>query len=365
MISQKGFTLIELLTAIAAAAILSLLIATSYQAVMVGGLRGEAEITGQQSARIALNLLTDDARSTGFVFAGAVGLNRCNRVLAYRNGAAVSISPVLETDQTASGFVPETTIPFGYAGQGAIPTNALTLSFNNSFGDQNLLGSASASIAQVNGGQGVSLSVNDASTFTMGHADILALPTLGVCALMQITQISGNTLVHDPSLSAINPPNGLGTYTALLPRAITSQDVSIGLIEDAGGTSAMDGLNTVTYSIRLFNGTPTLYRTVVNGYGVVSEDSGIISNAVYIRTLFAPLVNGVLGGFKDWASVVAANQQASVGAIQFAVVVQKKNVGNRAAPVSIPVLDTAYPAAGGYEYSVYSRTIFLKNIAWD
>jgi type IV pilus assembly protein PilW len=371
---NHGFTLIELLVAMGIAALISLMVAETYNAVMIGGMRADASVSEQGSARNSLALMTSDIGAAGFMLTGPAGMNRCSTLLTY-NGSASSANqllqlyPAMATPENGSP-IPGTQTAMTYASAAQTPSDALTLAYNNAFGDSALIGSAGVAVSHVTSGtvNSASLFVNSTSGFSPNDIDVLVLPTLKACIRLQITGIGGaNNLVHNSGKSNLNPSGGFSTFNSLLSRAITVPDLQQALVQDMGGATSTDGQNQVTYSIRQFNGAPTLFRTVVNGSGKVTEDTGIASNVVYLRALFAPLdASGNLGAFVDWPHIVAANEQGQVGAVKFALLLQWKNVGNRKdVPVSIPVLDVNYPTDPKFEYQVFSRTVYLHNVAWS
>jgi len=372
---QRGFTLIELLVAMTIGAIVSMMIASTFQAVLVGGMRADAVVDSQDSARNALTLMSNDIEAAGFMVSGASGVNQCKVILTYnQNNAAAKaavVYPVMATDQTATATVPDSTIPFGYTSPATKVTQAITLTYNNAFGNSSNIGGNFSTVAKATLGNlnSASLFLKDTSGFLANEVDLLVLPTLGVCIQLQITNIGGaaNNVMHNSGLSAMNPPNGFSDFNALLPRPVTVNDLLMAKVQGMSGANAADGTQRVTYSIRNLNGTPTLFRTVLTPMGTVLTDTAIANNVVYIRSLFAPLKSdGSLNAYVPWSTIVTNKQESSVAAVQLAIVVQRKNVGNRGGmPATIPVLDTTYPATQGFEYTVYGQTIYLNNVAWN
>lgn len=372
---ETGFTLIELLVAVAITAILSLLLASAYSSLMVGGMRANTTVDVQNNARLALSLIASDVSSGGFLMCGPSGLGGYE-VLIYNSGVTANngvtaLYPAIATVQTAAGTVPGTNTAFGYTSSAPVATDALTLVYNNTYGNQDLLGGNGVRIINVVNGttNSADLKVASSQGLNAGDIDMLVLPTLNACIRLQITNLNGtnNTnVIHNSGQSNINPPSGFSTFDPLLPNPITVADLQQSTLHDMGAPNRSDGLLQVTYSIRLFNGTPTLYRTVVNSLGQITEDAGIADNVVYLRALFAPLVNGTLGAYTDWPTITGNGQQNQVGAVQFAVLLRKQNIGNRNdVPATITVLDVNYPTNTQFEYQLYTRTIFLRNVAWS
>lgn len=371
---QRGFTLIELLVAMAIGAIVSMIIAATFQAVLVGGMRADTVVDSQDSARNALTLMSNDIEASGFMISGASGVNQCKTILTYNKNDTVSpasvLYPVMATDQTVTGTVPDSTIAFGYTSPATKATEAITLTYNNAFGGSSSIGGNFSTVAESTNGtdNAASLFLTDASGFSDGEIDLLVLPTLGVCIRLQITNIGGaNNIVHNSGKSDLNPPKGFSSFNSYLPRPINQNDLWRAKVQGMSGTNAEDGMQRVTYSIRNVNGVPTLYRTVINATGTVLTDTAIANNVVYLRALFAPIQpDGSLSAYVPWSTIVANKQESNVAAVQLALVVQRKNVGNRGGlPTSIPVLDTTYPAATGFEYTVYGQMIYLNNVAWN
>lgn len=372
--SEAGFTLIEMMVALLIGVIITLIIGTTYQAVSTGGMRADTTISMQNDARNALNLMEGDLSSAGFMLAGPAGLGRCSSILTYNGNAPTSskvrqIVPVLDTPQGAGKAIPGTTQSLDYAPVPANPIDAITIGYNNTFGNQAVVGQSAVGLTKVTNGtlNNASLFVSNASGFTSGDLDLLVLPTLNACIRLQITQIGGaDNLIHNSGQSPANPPNGLSAFDALLSRPLTANDLLLGLVQKIGDATSLDGQIEVTYSVRNFNSKPTLFRTVVNASGVVMQDNGIASNVAYVRALFAPIKpDGSLDAFVDWPTIVANSQQKQVGAVEFALLMQRNNVGNRHdVPASIPVLDVSYPTNPKFEYQVFSRMVYLRNVAW-
>lgn len=373
--NQRGFTLIELLVAMAIAAIVSLMVAETYQAITVGGMRADTSVAMQNDARNALTLMTSDTKAAGFMLSGPAGMGRCSTLLTYNGSLSSSnqltqLIPVLDTPQITGSFIPGTTMALTYTGSGQTPTDAITLSYNNAFGNDALIGTGGVSLTHVTAGtlNNASLFVASSAGFAANDVDVLVLPTMNACIRLQITNIGGsNNLIHNSGLSNMNPSGGFSTFNPLLPRPITQSDLQQAVVQDMGAASSVNGQVEVTYSIRDYNGSPTLFRTVVNGAGTVMQDSGIASNVAYVRALYAPInLDGSIGTFVDWAHIVAANETKKVGAVEFALLIQRQNVGNRHdVPPTIPVLDVNYPTDPKFEYQVFSRMVYLHNVAWS
>lgn len=371
---QRGFTLIEMLIALLIGVIIMLIVGTTYQAVTIGGLRADTSVSLQNGTRNTFDLMTSDAAAAGFMLYGLAGISRCGTLLTYNASlpAAVQsrqIYPVVDTPQGAQRYIPGTDIPLDYTSAAATPTDALTFAYNNAFGNSGALGTNGVQVTQVTPGTDTSASlfVSSSAGFQAKDIGLLVLPTLNSCIRMQITSIGGaDNLIHNSGESPLNPSKGFSYFNNRLPRAITQSDLAQALVQNMGGSASVDGQIEVTYSIRNFNGMPTLFRTVVNGSGQVMQDSGIAANVVYIRAQFAPLnADGSIGTFVPWNDIPAA-QRSKIGAIEFAVLMQSNNVGQRQdVPASIRVLDVNYPTDPKFEYEVFSRIVYLRNVAWS
>lgn len=371
---QRGFTLIELLVAMAIGAIVSMIIASTFQAVLIGGMRADTVVDSQDSARNALTLISNDIEASGFMISGASGVNQCSKILTYNQNDTTSpasaLYPVMATDQTSTATVPDSQIAFGYTSPATKVTEALTLTYNNAFGNSSSVGGNFSTVAKATSGslKSASLFLKDSSGFSANEVDLLVLPTLGVCIRLQITNLGGtNNIVHNSGLSPLNPPNGFSDFNNLLVRPLTINDLLLAKVQGMSGTNAEDGTQRVTYSIRNVNGVPTLYRTVINAIGTVLTDTAIADNVVYLRALFAPIQpDGSLSAYVPWSTIVANKQQSQVSSVKVAMVIRRKNVGSRNnVPANIPVLDTVYPSTKGFEYEVYGQTIYLNNVAWN
>ncbi len=371
---ESGFTLIELLVSMAIAAIISLFMLSTYQVVTVGGLNDDAFVGMQDSARNALTLMTNDIDAAGYLLDGTSGIGRCTNIITYNSNNTVPLSPlyaVNDTSQTSGAIINGTNISIDYPVSSSTPSDAVTLVYNNANGSNASIGNGdSVGVSTTTQGtiNNASLVLSNTNGFQANDIDIVVLPTLNACIRMQITNIGGaNNIIHNSGLSNLNPSGGFSAFDSLLPRAITTTDLSQAVVQDMGNAASGNGLVQVTYSIRNVNNIPVLYRTVVDENDTLLQDSGIANNVVYLRALYAPLSsNGTIGSFVSWNTIVANKQQNVVGAIEFALLLQRKNVGNQpTSPASIQVLDISYPTSTGYSYQVFSKIMYLNNVAWS
>lgn len=377
MKKQHGFTLIEILIALGITAIISLIIASTFSTVFVTGLRSNATVDLQTDSRNAIGLMDTDISAAGFLLGGVSG-ETCHRILTYNSAAApnqyADISPVSDITQTDAGTVPGTNIAFGYAGASGAVTDAISVSFDNTSGGQSSADTPQMTIEKSTHGtlNSASLFVNSSQNAKAGDIDLVVMPTRGVCIRMQITDVGGaNNLVHNSGQSPLNAPGGLSGITdSSTPPLVPSlgvNDLVGAYIQDIGPVNGMSGQVQVTYSIRPYITSPTglaLYRTVVNSLGQV-VDGPIAQNAVLLRTLYAALdpVTGKAGALVPWSTIVANNEQDRVGLVQMGLLMAKKNYGNRHdTPATIQVLDQNYTTVPGFEYQLFTRTIYLPNM---
>lgn len=353
--SQSAFTLIELLIAIAIGAIVSLIITSTFQSVLIGGMRADEVVENQFSARNTLTLMSNDIESAGFLFSGTGGANSCHSIITYQGGNFLTIFPVVASEQA----------PPAYVSSASEPTMSITLTYNNAHGNDANFGQTNF-VTYVNNLSNTDLVLSNPNEFAVNQVDLLTIPGIDVCIRLQITNIGTNNIVHGGA-STLNPPGGITAFDPYLPRSINVNELRHGKIQAISGDNDNDGLQRVTYSIRELDGTPTLFRTVVNSKGVVLADAAIAQNVVYIRAKFAPLKDdGSIDDFVTWDDIVADNNQARISAVQLAIVVQSKDVGNRRRGAGdLNVLDAVYPTTDGFEYSVYEKTIYLNNAFWN
>lgn len=381
---QRGFTLIEILVALGVAAMLGLFIFASYTALSVGGLRASGESQVQNTTRVSTALLADDLARAGFMMNGPSGQNRCARLLVYNGnttpGVMTTTWPVSEVQQTTGGIVPGTAAStFGYANPGGAQTDAVSIVYAAGFGIGNAAIPGGVNVTKANSGtlNNASLFVANTSPFQIGDVDIVVLPSRNICIRFQITNIGGgNNIVHNSGASAanINPPNGFNGVSSMANPAVTpaisTADLKQAFVQDFGQIHGAVGPLLVTYSIRpdpQNASIPDLWRTVVNSIGQVVSDAPIAQDVVLLHALFAPIQSGQIGAFVPWSTIVASNQQGQVGAVQFAMLMSKPNIGNRTGnPASISVLDETFtPPNNQNQYAVYTQTVYLRNVAWN
>jgi prepilin-type N-terminal cleavage/methylation domain-containing protein len=376
---QRGFTLVELLVALGVSAMLGLFIFAAYSAISVGGLRASDESGMQNTSRVAVTLLADDLARAGFMMNGPSGQNRCARLLVYNGNTAPNVVtnqwPVSAVQQTTAGVVPGTQTAYGYANPGGAQTDAISIFYASGFGIGNAAAPGAVRVVKANNGtlNNAALFVADTSSFHEGDVDIVVLPSRNICIRFQVTgpaNIGGggaDHIVHNSGESSanINPPNG---FTSMDP-SITTTDLQQAFVQNFGQINGAVGPLLVTYSIRPDRQNPAipdLYRTVVNSIGVVVSDAPVAQNVVLLRARFAPIQNGQIGSFDSWDNI-PDNQRSQVGAVQFALLMQKPNTGNRTNnPASIQVLGANFtPPNNQYQYTVYTQTVYLRNIAWN
>lgn len=380
---ERGFTLIELLVALGVAAMLGLFIFASYSAISVGGLRASDESQLQNTSRVGVTLLADDLARAGFMMNGPSGQNRCSRLLVYNGNTAPNVVasqwPVAAVQQTTAGVVPGTpSTTYGYASPGGAQTDAVSIFYASGFGVGNAAAPGGVRIVKANNGtlNNAALFVADSSSFQKDDVDIVVLPSRNICIRFQVTGTGGNganNIVHD-SNSPINPPGGFDGVSSLanppLSPALSTADLQQAYVQNFGQINGATGPLLVTYSIRPDPNdpaTPDLWRTVVNSVGTVVTDNPIAQNVVLLHALFAPIQNGQIGAFVPWATIQGNNQQGQVGAVQFALLMRKPNTGNRTNnPAQIQVMDETFtPPDNRFQYSLYTQTVYLRNIAWN
>jgi prepilin-type N-terminal cleavage/methylation domain-containing protein len=386
---ERGFTLIELLVALGVSAMLGLFIFASYSAISVGGLRASDESQLQNTSRVGVTLLADDLARAGFMMNGPSGQNRCSRLLVYNGNTAPNVVasqwPVAAVQQTTAGIVPGTTsTTYGYASPGGAQTDAVSIFYASGFGVGNTAVPGGVRVIKANNGtlNNAALFVSDTSSFHVGDVDIVVLPSRNICIRFQVTgpaNIGGggaNNIVHNSGASAanINPPNGFNGVSSyanpVLNPALSTADLQQAYVQNFGQITGATGPLLVTYSIRpdpQNSAVPDLYRTVVNSVGTVVSDVPIAQNVALLHALFAPIQNGQIGSFVPWSTIKSNNQQGQVAAVQFALLMQKPNTGNRTNnPSSIQVLDETFtPPNNQDQYTLYTQTVYLRNVAWN
>lgn len=376
----RGFTLIELLVALAITAIFSLLVMTTYSVMLNSGNRSNATAELQTNARTALGLINTDILSAGFGLHGMAG-NRCSRLLTYSsapgNAGVRDVYPAFGAPQTAAGFVPFTGTAFGYpAANAGFNTDALTVAYSNQFNVGNPLGNTIVNVIGVDNGalDNAAVKVSDSTFIHQGDVDILYLPTRNLCIRMQVTSTDSNNVVDHSAQSPMNAPQGFNGISSKanppLSPALNVNDFTGATLQSLGSPKTNPPVE-VTWSIRTnpVSQNPALYRTVVDAVGNVLFDGPIADNVVMMKVLFEPLKAGSTDldtgtGFVPWATIVKNGQQSQVGAVQIGLVLRKRNFGNRPVPASVSVLGSAYPTDSHYEYSTFTRTIYLTNVAW-
>lgn len=382
---NQGFTLIEMMVAVAIATVIGLIVTTTYQAALVGGMRADAVAEQNDQARIALALMTRDISSAGFLMGqNATNGGVCSSILTYNsadaaNNGMTDLFAIQAVDENGQNPLPNTNItPAAFPSQN-LSAEALTVTFNDGSGIDAGIGASTTGVTKVTNGtlQSASLFVTDSSQLANDDLSLIAIPGIKSCIRFQITDIQtnngggqgsvGSLVIHNSGQSPLNPSKGFEYFNQFLNPQITTSLLTRAYLIKAGVPGTADGMKSVSYSLRNVAGVPTLFRTVSSFDGTVLQDYAVANGVALMRFVFAPRgANGALGAFVPWSTIVANNQQTDVGAVTVALLMQRKNYGNRGGtPASIAVLGTGYPTQPGLEYQLVTKTVYLTNRGLD
>lgn len=285
---QRGFTVVELMVAMVIGLLLSSAIYGLFSQSAAQHRTSSATGDMWQQARLAMVILERDIAMAGF----GMNINGCQSILAYDSRLSGSTKTYTAYPIQA---IAQTT---GYT------NNAMTLTIR--YGNSDTTGMPSTSISDIPATTAASLKVSDNTGMAVGQVILAKMPSLGMCALFQITNCNGaggqtgkictttanDNIVHNSGASGYyNPPNG---FTGLDP-AITTNDLHNAALYNLG-----TGDNTHIYSISnsstiggIVDDTPTLMMQAINGTSAnLSSRQPVARGIVALQVLFGLDVNG-------------------------------------------------------------------------
>ena len=370
-LNEKGLTLVELLVVMVISVILAAGIYSAFATINFMDMNSQEDAHMHTASRTAILLMDSDIENAGFLLFGALGGNECSTLLEYNaavnSSTTVTIYPIQGQAQQTGNTIPGSGIPFNYTGPQGLATDYITTTAAGNFYANGPLGNGLFNVVKTANGtlSNADLFLNSTAQISAGNIDIIMLPSTGVCIRMQVTNVGGaNNVIHNSGLSNLNPPHGFNGVSATASPAIapiTLTEFQNAYVEDLGNSAPNMGPILTTFSIENNNGTPTLYRTKVNGAGTVIENDPLISNVLDIQAEYGVMTNGHIV-YQQWST----SNATSIVAVKMAILVKSVNpLKNFVSPSVIPLLNGVVynvPSnAANYRYSVIKQTIALKN----
>ena len=419
---QRGLTLIELMIGLTISVILAgvVLITMGYlyrQNIVSGN-----ELATNNEARSALDKLSRDVSSAGFMIGGMQ--NSCVMTLSYNSAISVNNSNYNSTYAVTAQDAPGTTLALptspvitpAYPAGSNIPTDVLAVNFaqnatqfTNTGGPQVTLGQFGTT--QGSPGQGAlnstQLPVTSTQGMNPGDMALLEVPMSGpatnnqpqlVCLRVPIVNIgpaTGQGYAYVKSTpSSQMPSNGYADYGTVLS-GNGYGTLSNGLLQQAKlldiGAPSNSNEETVFYYVDKYNyvnnnaqsSWPVLMRTVVNAATdtVTSGPTPIAAGVVSLQALFGVAPAGTKypsGGvtqYLTWPHVVSQNLTSEVRTVQIALVVRSLHPDSAyTAPTSISIPNpspgdsfTPYPVQPKEthdHFQVYTTEVAIRNLLW-
>ena len=395
---ERGLTLVELMVALAVGLLVAIATLSTQLALTSQNIRTVDKQQNNNEARAALDIITQDLSSAGFLAGGKQ--SPCDLRLNYNSGAAGSgyfASYTVSAPTVLSGgslkFSAATSLIFNYpTGASGIVSNALILTaFPNAT-------QYTDSASPIRGAaQNVTL-----NTIITGQLPVTTLPPAIAAGDKGITQVStldpaGNKRVicmrvpvsgtgsssgtpYVNSSGTQMPPGSYGGFSAQL----ANYGMPVGTTFNNGqlqtsttkfidlGPSSIE--QTLIYYIDNSAAVPVLTRAIVNTENdtFVGTPQAIAAGVVSIQALFGVDTLGLdaVDTYMTWANVLANKQITNVRTVQLALISRTLYPDNKyTAPASIVIPSpgfTAFPTAANpnNHYSVLLSEIAIRSQIW-
>lgn len=397
----RGFTLVELLVAL----LLSLLVAIAIlkmQSKMAGQtMRISDSGVRDTQARAALDLITRDLTSAGFLMGGAQYY--CDALITYNSaGSGYFIHHAVDSLAAVSGttmnFAPSLTLNYPAGAASAVLTDVLVTSAStdsSQFNDQTnpiQKGTAASGASPLTTGVAP---LAAASGLVAGHAAIVRAPikSAAACLRVPITSVTANTMT---SAAGTTMPSNFYTgfvsqvASAGFPDVLTNASIFNARVVDIGAASGVaPAISPQLINVYYVDGSgayPVLMRAQYSlvDDSVIASPQPIAAGVVALRTSYGVDV-GNTGGvttYETSAQVTANSHWANIRSVRIALVTRtinddpgSDNAGIAySAPLSIPIgpasaasawfSPLAVPASTHHRYMVNTTEVAYRNWLW-
>ena len=393
---QGGFTLVELMVALLLSLLLAVAMLKMQTKMASQTMRVSDTGTRDTQARAAMDLITRDLSSAGFLIGNSQ--YACDALFTYHSGAGYFAHHAADAFASVTGttmnFAP--TLVMNYptaAAAGGLTSDVLVTLTSKSaaqFNDTN-------PVLQVDGGSGATPLTTGALSFKTtptnliaGEAAIVQAPigTTGVaCLRVPVTTIAGPVMTSSGGTTMpagfyngfVAPVAGAGFTTALTTASLLNS-----FVVDIGTAATSTQVQTVYY-VDGSGAFPVLMRAQYSlvDDSVITAPQPIAAGVVALRVSFGvdPGNTGAVTAYQSGAQVTAANNWSAVRSARVALVTRTinddPNADNTAyaAPTTIPIgpsVGASAPAwfgsitvpASKHRYVVNTTEIAYRNWLW-
>ncbi len=401
----RGLTLVEMMVALALGLVVASVIVIVQAYLFRQNAVSSTEMASNNEARTALDMVSRDISSAGFLFGGLQ--SSCGVTLAYNSGGIsssgfVSQYPVWAQAAASGGSLPVLngpTLNYPPAGSGVVDdvlvvTSALDASqFTNTSSPEIYL--VQFGTTQSGSGNGAisstqlpvdTLNLNNTQGINAGDSALLQVPMNGTLVCLRIPIVSigtatgqGATYIRSKP-SSYMPTNGYSDFSAQL-NAIGLPSLSNPLllqsrILDTGPAAASNERTQIYYIDRATYAWPTLMRMTVNtATDAILSTTPIAAGVVDMQVLFG-VGSGAVTQYLRWNQVIANGLTSEVRTAQLGLVLRSIHPDvSYHAPASItlpnpslgPATFTAYPvqaAESQDHFAAYTTEIPIRNNLW-
>ena len=402
----RGLTMVEMLVALALGLVVAAVIVIVQAFLFRQNAVSSAEMASNNEARTALDMVSRDVSSAGFLFGGFQ--NSCGVTLAYDSGGVsssgfVSQYPVWAKAAATGASLPVLSGPtLNYPPAGSsivddvlVVTSALDASqFTNTSSPEIYLVQFGTTQSSSGGGAISStqlpvdtLNLNNTQGINAGDSALLQVPMNGqlVCLRIPIVSIGtatgqGATYIKSKP-SSYMPTNGYSDFSTQL-NALGLPSLSNPLllqsrILDTGPATGSNQRTQIYYIDRATYAWPTLMRMTVNtATDTIISTTPVAAGVVDMQVLFG-VGSGSVTQYLRWNQVVAGGLASQVRTAQLGLVLRSLHPDvNYHAPASIalpsptlgPATFTAYPvqaAESQDHFAAYTTEIPIRNNLWQ
>ena len=406
---QRGLTLVELMVALAIGLIVAAVIFITQIYLFRQNLSSSNELASNNEARSALDLISRDVSSAGFLLGGFQ--NTCSLTMAYDSGGVstsgyLNLYPIWSQKAVYGASLPALNAPtISYPPSGStITSDVLVMTaatdasqFTNTASPQLYL--VQFGTTQSSSGQGAinstqlpvnTLQLNSTQGINPGDTALLQVPMNGqlVCIRIPIINIGpgtgGGATYINSKPSSIMPSNGYSDFSTQLATLgygnLTNPLLLQSRLLDTGPANSTNEQTIFYYIDHSTYAWPTLMRAVVNAAtDTITSTTPVAAGVADLQVLYGV---GSAGGnsvtqYLRWSQVVSGNLTGQVRTAQIALVVRTLHADtayHAPAQITIPSPSLGpgtfapYPVQASESqdhFAVYTTEIPIRNMLWQ
>lgn len=381
---EAGFTLVELMVALLLSMLLAIGLITTQAKFGQQTLRNSDVGIRDTQTRAAMDLITQDLSSAGFLFGGTQ--NFCNVLLAYDSAAGGyfahhPVDAVAGAASTAMGFAPSLTVNYPASGS-AITSDVLvttsssaSTNFNNNLYPISII---SPNPVYTPMSTGILQTASTLKAAATGDVGILQVPVAGKRACLRVPMAVTGQVVTSAA-GTLMPIGFYAGFSSQLAAAgftdvLSNAEIFQGRMVDMGATAAPVQSTVAYYIDGSSNPFPTLMRAKYSLLDdtVVTAPQAIAAGVVSLQVLFGvdPGNTGAVTAYENAATVSTNKHWDAVLSVKVALVTRTINddpdptyVGPTTVSVGAPFPDLTVPASN-HRYVVQQTEIASRNLLW-